>query len=326
MKAYEEITTPEELLNYMDNIQYGFTDEEGKNYQAENREDFNKNVFEKWHLSSPERLRNVGHGHCFDQVELERDWFTKHGYQIKTYYMMFVLPYENPFSTHTFLIYEKEGKQYYFEHADASNRGIYEFNSLEEAFAFARQHHIEQNQRKRKMTEEEIESLKIYEYAKPKEKSTIREFIDTILDTGKEISSNHINSSIEEMIKRKIASKEYTLVSEKLAIGKVYKIHKFGSLEDDGFEIGYLYLPAGTGIKEHQHTEDIERYKLISGILRVFGFPSTTNICLLNHVHCIDKVPVDTIIETCKISKKYLQQMEKPIESSSFENLLKKHF
>lgn len=326
MKQYEEINTPEELLQFMDNIKYGFTDEEGKNYGSWNEEEFEDNVFTKWHVSSPERLIKVGYGHCFDQVELERDWFTKHGYKVHTYYMMFVLPYENPFSTHTFLIYEKENKYYYFEHSDYSNRGIHAFDSLEEALAFEKKHQIEHNQKRNPMTQEEIASLKLYEYQKPKENSTMREFIDTILDTGKETIVDIENICIRKMIKRKLASKEYSLVSEKLAIGEVYKIHKFGSLEEDGFEIGYLYLPAGTGIKEHEHTEDIERYRLVSGVLRVFGFPSTSNICLLNHVHCIDQVPVDTIIETCKISKEYLQQMEQPIESATFDNILKKQF
>ena len=87
------------------------------------------------------------------------------------------------------------------------------------------------------------------------------------------------------------------------------------------YEVGYLYLPKSSGIKEHKHTNDIERYKLISGVLRVFNFPSTNNICPLNHVHCIDPVPEDTIIETCKISKTYLNKLSTPIESTTFDNL-----
>ena len=75
-----KIKTPEELLTFMDCINYGFTDKDGINYTDEQ---FEENVFDKWYLSSPERLLKVKYGHCFDQVELEREWFTKKNYKIQ---------------------------------------------------------------------------------------------------------------------------------------------------------------------------------------------------------------------------------------------------
>lgn len=321
MKDYENIKTPQELLTYMDNINYGFTDSTGNNYGSWDEKKFEENVFKKWTLSSPERLIKVKHGHCFDQVELERDWFTKHNYIIHTYYIMFVLPYENPYTTHTFLIYEENSKYYYFEHSDYYNRGIIEFDSLEEALLYRQRKQISSNKEQHNMTEEEISSLKIFEYSKPPYGITMDDFITLILKTGQEIDLTPY--IINEYIKQKIAAKEYSILPDIIANGPVYKIHKSGDLEKDGYEVSYLYLPKGSSIKEHKHTKDVERYKLIYGYLSVFNFPSKSNVCLLDHVHCIDEVPTDTIIETCKISKDYLYSLNYP-EEIPFDKILKK--
>ena len=179
----KSIKTPEELLKYMDIINYGFVDENNNVYQDE---DFEQNVFSKWKLSSPERLLKVKYGHCFDQVELEREWFTNK-YPIHTYYMMFLVPYENPFSTHTFLVYENNHKYYLFEHSDYFNRGIHEYNSLDELLDKEMKHHLEYNLKNNKMTDEEQKSLVIYEYQKPEYNIDMIEFINNILEKGKRI-------------------------------------------------------------------------------------------------------------------------------------------
>ncbi len=180
----EEIKTPKELLTFMDIINYGFVDEDNKVYVDK---EFTENVFNKWRLSSPERLQKVKYGHCFDQVEFEREWFTKHNFKFKTYYMMFLLPYENPFSTHTFLVYEENNKYFLFEHSDYFNRGIHEYNTLEELLDSESKHHIDYNLKNNKMTKEEIDSLKIYEYQKPESNIDMLTFINSILEKGKRI-------------------------------------------------------------------------------------------------------------------------------------------
>ena len=180
----EDIKTPEELLSFMDQINYGFVDQDNKVYLDE---EFEEHVFNKWRLSSPERLLKVKYGHCFDQVEFEREWFTKHNYKFKTYYMMYLLPYENPFSTHTFLVYEANNKYYLFEHSDYFNRGIHEYNTLDELLTSESKHHTEYNLKNHEMTKEEINSLKIYEYQKPKYDIDMLTFINDIIEKGKRI-------------------------------------------------------------------------------------------------------------------------------------------
>lgn len=185
---YEEIRTPKELLEFMDSIEYGFVDEDNHKYGSWNEEEFENNVTTKWHLSSPERLIKVGYGHCFDQVELERDWFTKHNYKFNTYYIMFLFDHPNDYSTHTFLIYEENNKWYLFEHSDFFDRGIHEFTSLNEALLYKMNRHIEYNRKYNKVEEEEISHLHIFEYAKPLINSTFTEFIDNIIESGKDVT------------------------------------------------------------------------------------------------------------------------------------------
>ena len=176
------INTPEELLKYMDNIEYGFTDKENHNYV---NNEFNENVFTKWFLSSPKRLNAVKHGDCYDQVEFEREWFIKHNYKIHTYFLIFLLPYKNPFSTHTILVYEENKKYYLFEHADYLHRGIRKFNSLEELINKQKKYLLEYNLKNHEMTEKEINSLTVFEYQKPKYNINKLSFINNIIDKGK---------------------------------------------------------------------------------------------------------------------------------------------
>lgn len=187
---YNNIKKPSELLEFMNNIEYGFVDKDGKKYGSWNEEKFESNVTTKWFLSSPERLLKVGYGHCFDQVELERSWFIKHNYNFKTYYMMFLFNEPNNYSTHTFLVYEENNKWYLFEHSDYYDRGIHEFNTLNEALKYKLQKHIEYNRQYNEINQDVISHLHIYEYEKPDYNINFNEFIDNILCNGKDVTNN----------------------------------------------------------------------------------------------------------------------------------------
>lgn len=187
---YEDIKTPFELLDCMDDIEYGFQDDEGNKYGSWDEEQFEKNVVTKWKLSSPERLLKVKIGHCFDQVELERDWFSKNNYNFRTYYIMFLFDEPNDYSTHTFLIYEEDGKWKIFEHSDYFNRGIHEFLSLEEALKYEMNHQIQMNRKYNKIDREVIKHLHVFEYSKPEYEINFYAFIDRILEENNDITSS----------------------------------------------------------------------------------------------------------------------------------------
>lgn len=189
---YNDVKTPEQLLKYMDeNIKYGFVDDNGKEYGPWNNREFQEGCRTKWHLSSPERLIKVGYGHCWDQVELERNWFKTHNYNFKTFYIWFELPYDNSYSTHAYLVFEDDGKYYYFEHSDFNNRGIYEFETYQDAIDYQKEKHIENNKQRNPINEEILSCLHIYEYNKPIYGCTMNEFIDTILENAKEVGNEN---------------------------------------------------------------------------------------------------------------------------------------
>jgi len=185
---YCDIKTPEDLLKYMnENIKYGFVDDEII-YDGKDNQKFQIGCQTKWRLSSPKRLLNVKYGHCFDQVEFERDWFYKNGYNFKTIFIWFEFPYDNKFTTHTYLIYKDDNKWKLFEHSDYSNRGIHIFNNEAEAIKFQTNKHIEQNRKYNPIGDEEIKHLKIYEYKMPRYGCNRNEFINNILDNLIEIN------------------------------------------------------------------------------------------------------------------------------------------
>lgn len=121
-------------------------------------------------------------------------------------------------------------------------------------------------------------------------------------------------------VRGKIESGEYILLSDSMAIGPVYKIPCYGELDKDGFEIAFLYVPSGSGIRQHFHEKDAERYKLISGELKIDGKLVDENICHSQTLpHNIDVCSCDTIIETCKVGEPYLNHMRLSITSEFFD-------
>lgn len=102
-------------------------------------------------------------------------------------------------------------------------------------------------------------------------------------------------------IKRRIDEGEFIYVPSEMAIGKAKKIVLEGPIHLKGCEYGYLYLEPGSGIKEHTHTTDVEKYELVNGTLSVKGEKMSTNICLLNESHNIDAVDELTIVKYTKV-------------------------
>lgn len=185
---YEDIETPEELLSFMnEHISYGFVDDEGEIYDLSDDERFEEGVITVWRLSTPKQLLKKGYGHCWDQVEFERAWFLEHGYDVKTCFILFEIDHENPFTTHTYLVYEKNDKFYLFEHADGLNRGISGFASYRDAVFYQMKNHIKVNNDICPLTKDIIECLHVYEYGKPEYGIDFYQFMDFVFDEGEKI-------------------------------------------------------------------------------------------------------------------------------------------
>ncbi len=153
------------ILNNLNEISYGWIDKENNIHDLVN-EDFSK----LYKLQSPEEVLTNKVGVCWDQVELERSIFTKENYKIKTY---FICHYDNASCpTHTFLVYEKNNKFYWFEHSWEIFRGIHEYNSIYELLSDVKEKFIkyELNNNYNKY------NLLLREYSKPKYGISVIEF------------------------------------------------------------------------------------------------------------------------------------------------------
>ena len=128
-----------------------------------------------------------------------------------------------------------------------------------------------------------------------------------------------------EYIAMELQRRNYKILDDSISQGNVYKISFRGNLDVNMFEHSFLYLPKGSSIKTHKHTEDIELYLLIRGSLSVFGEKVNENMCFLGEEHNIDPVEEDTFIETFKLSKKYLEKVSSEYKKNK-EKLLSKTY
>ena len=126
---YNDIKTPQELYLFMKKIRkYGFISKiDNKAYKRDELNDdefYDYMIHHGYYLQTPEELLKSGYGLCLDQVELERDWFERHGYKVYTYH--------SNYHNHTFLIYNEEDAYYLFDRSFYIFNGIHKANSLEE--------------------------------------------------------------------------------------------------------------------------------------------------------------------------------------------------
>ncbi len=155
--------TPKEIMNIMENINYGYLDK-FKKIHFEIDDNFSTNYI----LASKKDVLTYKVGVCWDQVELERDLFK--GHNIKTYFIVYYDLDECP--THTFLTYKENNKYYWFEHAWALYQGIHEYNTLKELLLDVKKKFIKTELH----NNFEPSNLKIIPYKKPKSGLTVNEF------------------------------------------------------------------------------------------------------------------------------------------------------
>lgn len=189
---YIDIKTPDDLMNYMDeNINYGIYDYKNNKAYYDANDNFEFLVNNVWKLSSPEQMQKYGVGHCFDQVELERDFFKNHNYNFKTFFIWFKCNRKNTYPTHTYLIYQdKMTKQWcWFEHSDYNNKGIHKFRTLKDAIIEQKQTHIKYAKSYRK-AKTDASKIEILEYDNVCYGCSFDEFINYVLSAGKRIKIN----------------------------------------------------------------------------------------------------------------------------------------
>ena len=161
----KNINTPEKLLNFMDDIDYGYID---KNEESNVGEIDEKDFYKNYRLQSPMEVIKSKLGVCWDQCELERYVFKKYiKLPFKIYY--FELKNENK-ESHTALIFQKDKKYYWFEHSWNKQKGIHEFDSLKECISKISKLHKESG--------EPSKGVEVFELKKPKYGISCIEFMN----------------------------------------------------------------------------------------------------------------------------------------------------
>ncbi len=160
-----DIKDSNDIMEVMKTIEYGWVDIDNNKHNK-----ISRIMLEKYKLQSPEEVLKNKIGVCWDQVELQRYLFNKIEYDVKTYFICYYDYVKNP--NHTFLVYKKDNKYYWFEHSFHKYKGIYSFSTLKELF----------NDVKGKFVNQEIikeykdEHILIREYSKPQYHISVIEF------------------------------------------------------------------------------------------------------------------------------------------------------
>jgi len=182
-KIFDKVDSPCELLNFMsENINYGYLGKSGRVYHYDDN-DFNNKWFDDYMLESEEDILKTLYGNCWDQVELERYWFEKNGYEVKTIYQMVKLDYNNNYPTHSFLIFrDKEGGWNWFENSDFENRGIHKFDSIDELLKYQYNKYLE-FLRTFNISDDEINKIIFTEFTKPNSNISASDYLEFVINS-----------------------------------------------------------------------------------------------------------------------------------------------
>lgn len=182
-EIFNKINSPHELLEFMSKyINYGYLGKSGRVYHFDDS-DFNEKWFNEYILESKENILKTLYGNCWDQVELERYWFKKHGYEIKTIYEMVKLNYDNNYPSHSFLIFkDKDGFWNWFENSDYKNRGIHKFDSINKLLEYQYSKYLD-FLKTFNIKEDEIKEIIFAEFEEPQKNISASEYLDFVINS-----------------------------------------------------------------------------------------------------------------------------------------------
>ena len=180
VEKYQNIVTPEELLEFMNQyFSYGYLGKDGRLFVPTDI-DFDDSWYLNYQLQSVNDILDTRIGNCFDMVEFEREWFSSHGYQNKTFFEMVKVDYINPYPMHSFLVYQKDNSWYLFEFSDTKHRGIFRFSGLSELLKYQRSNYVS-ILKENNILEEKLESIVIKEYDKLHRGISAEEYLNHVL-------------------------------------------------------------------------------------------------------------------------------------------------
>lgn len=141
---FNDIKTPEDVYKWIDeNIQYGWLDIEDKKHLGEM-----KNFRKLYRTMSIEEVLEYKIGTCIEQVAIMKFLLDKINIENKMFCCRIYEPddyknLEEDEHMHCFVLFYKEGKVYHIEHPNFEKKGIYEYDSENEAIKTIVDYYIE---------------------------------------------------------------------------------------------------------------------------------------------------------------------------------------
>lgn len=185
---YNKISTPDELLVFMSKyINYGYLGKNKKIYHFDDV-DFDNDWYLEYILETKDDILSTLFGNCFDQTELERDWFFSHGYCYKTIYIMADLVDSSDCPCHSFLVYKNNNDNgwNWFENSDFNNRGIHKFDNLDDLLSYQKDNYIN-FLKTLDICESKIKNIIRKEFSKPKDNISACEYLEWVVEKGIDI-------------------------------------------------------------------------------------------------------------------------------------------
>ena len=178
---YKNVKTPEDLMQFLDeHIEYGVIDKNGNKFFDSNSDEFQNACLNSWKTKNVKQIIQDGVGHCYDQVEIEREWFESNNYSFKTFWISaYQEGIENSGFSHTYLIYKDKNSWKLFEHSDYFNKGIHIFKTLKEAVTWQAKRHISFAEKQIKPKNKY--SVCIKQYTKPNYGISMEQYIEFIM-------------------------------------------------------------------------------------------------------------------------------------------------
>lgn len=160
------------------NIKYGFVDKDGRIYDNPFSKAWDDNWYEACTVQDKDGILKTGYGTCWDQVELERQWFAENNFDFQTIFLWFGEPEPSVFPTHSYLAYKIEDKWCHFEHSDEINRGILCFDSFDNMIGDSMSKLLNLAMSQNVASSDDRGRITYYIYQQPPKDCSVDEYID----------------------------------------------------------------------------------------------------------------------------------------------------
>lgn len=165
------------LLNIINEIQYGYLDKDNIIHKGNDDE-----WFSKYKLQSKEEILTNMVGNCYDVTELLRSCL-ENTYKVETFFMMIAIPYKNNYPIHSYLVYIDNNGYNLIENKFGLNEGIHVFKTREEVIKYQASSYLKLLRNIYNLKEDDEKHFVITSFDKPKSGISASSYIDNALSS-----------------------------------------------------------------------------------------------------------------------------------------------